>query len=75
MEFSLNIEKLLGGVTKQGVAFLSGEDENKYSYDDLRNINLLLDKIGKLSAKVRLIYIYIYINLGSSIASCNNIWI
>ncbi len=75
MEFSFNIEKLLGGVTKQGVAFLSGEDENKYSYDDLRNINLLLDKIGKLSAKVRLIYIYIYINLGSSIASCNNIWI
>ncbi len=58
MEFSFNIEKLLGGVTKQGVAFLSGEDENKYSYDDLRNINLLLDKIGKLSAKVRLIYIY-----------------
>ena len=75
MEFSFNIEKLLGGVTKQGVALLSGEDENKYSYDDLRNINLLLDKIGKLSAKVRLIYIYIYINLGSSIASCNNIWI
>ena len=75
MEFSFNIEKLLGGVTKQGVAFLSGEDENKYSYDDLRNINLLLDKIGKLSAKVRLIYIYIYINLGSSIANCNNIWI
>ena len=53
MEFSFNIEKLLGGVTKQGVAFLSGEDENKFDYEDLRNINILLDKIGKLSAKVR----------------------
>ena len=53
MEFSFNIEKLLGGVTKQGVAFLSGEEENKFDYEDLRNINILLDKIGKLSAKVR----------------------
>ena len=53
MEFSFNIEKLLGGVSKQGVAFISGEDEHKYSYEDLRNINILLDKIGKLSAQVR----------------------
>ena len=53
MEFSFNIEKLLGGITKQGVAFLSGEEENKFDYEDLRNINILLDKIGKLSAKVR----------------------
>jgi len=55
MEFSFNIEKLLGGVSKQGVAFISGEEENKYSYEDLRNINILLDKVGKLSAQVRLI--------------------
>ena len=60
MEFSFNIEKVLGGVSKQGVAFISGEKENKYSYEDLQNINLLLDKIGKLSAQVRLNYIYYY---------------
>ena len=55
MEFPFNIAKLLGGVSKEGVAFISGEDENKYSYEDLSNIHLLLDKIGKLSAKVRII--------------------
>jgi len=54
MEFSFNIEKLLGGVTKQGVAFISGEEGNKYSNEKLNNINILLDKIGKLSAKVRI---------------------
>jgi hypothetical protein len=70
MEFSFNIETLLGGVSKQGVAFISGEDENKYSYEDLRNINILLDKVGKLSAQVRLIYIK---NIGSRITNCNNI--
>jgi hypothetical protein len=57
MEFSFNIEKLLGGVSKQGVAFISGENETKYKYEDLRNINILLDKVGKLSAQVRLYYI------------------
>ena len=57
MEFSFNIEKLLGGVSKQGVAFISGENETKYKYEDLRNINTLLDKVGKLSAQVRLYYI------------------
>ena len=57
MEFSFNIEKLLGGVSKQGVAFISGEDEHKYNYEDLRNINILLDKIGKLSAQVSTIFI------------------
>ena len=57
MEFSFNIEKLLGGVTKQGVAFISGEDEHKFHYEDFKNINLLLDKVGKLSAQVRNIFI------------------
>ena len=52
MEFNFNIEKLLGGTTNKGVAFISGEDELKYSYEDLKNINILLDKIGKLSAQV-----------------------
>ena len=52
MEFNFNIEKLLGGATNEGVAFISGEDELKYSYEDLKNINILLDKIGKLSAHV-----------------------
>ena len=70
MEFSFNIETLLGGVSKQGVAFISGEDENKYSYENLRNINILLDKVGKLSAQVRFIYIK---NVGSRITNCNNI--
>ena len=69
MEFSFNIEKLLGGVSKQGVAFISGEDENKYSYEDLKSINILLDKVGKLSAQVRIIYIK---NLGSRITNSNN---
>ena len=53
MEFNFNIEKLLGPATKEGIVFISGEDENKYSYEDLKNINALLDKIGKYSAKVR----------------------
>ena len=53
MEFNFNIEKLLGPSTNQGVVFISGEDDNKYSYEDLKNINILLDKIGKYSAKVR----------------------
>ena len=73
MEFSFNIEKLLGGVSKQGVAFISGEEENKYSYEDLRNINILLDKIGKLSAKVRQNIKYIKYILGSRIINSNNI--
>ena len=60
MEFSFNIEKLLGGVTKQGVAFLSGEEENKFDYENLKNINILLDKIGKFSAQVRYLYIKIF---------------
>ena len=59
MEFSFNIEKLLGGVSKQGVAFISGEEENKYSDEKLNNINILLDKVGKLSAKVRIFIINI----------------
>ena len=62
MEFNFNIEKLLGPASKQGIVFISGEDEFKYSYEDLKNINLLLDKIGKLSAQVRHLSI-IYISL------------
>ena len=62
MEFNFNIEKLLGPSSKQGIVFISGEDEFKYSYEDLKNINLLLDKIGKLSAQVRHLSI-IYISL------------
>ena len=53
MEFNFNIEKLLGGTSNKGVAFISGEDELKYSYEDLKNINILLDKIGKYSAEVK----------------------
>ena len=52
MEFTFNIEKLLGPVTNKGIVFISGEDEHKYSYEDLKNINILLDKIGKYSAQV-----------------------
>ena len=59
MEFNFNIEKLLGPVTNQGIVFISGEDENKYSYEDLKNINILLNKIGKYSAKVRKSNLYI----------------
>ena len=54
MEFNFNIEKALGGVSKQGVAFISGEEENKYSRESLKNINYLLDTIGELSAHVRI---------------------
>jgi len=56
MEFTFNIEKLLGPATKQGIVFLSGEDETKYSYEEIKNINVLLDKIGRYSAQVRKIY-------------------
>ena len=52
MEFTFNIEKLLGPVINKGIVFISGEDEHKYSYEDLKNINILLDKIGKYSAQV-----------------------
>ena len=71
MEFSFNIEKTLGGVSKQGVAYISGENEHKYSNEDLKNINILLDKIGELSAHVRII-LKLIINLGSRIAYPNN---
>lgn len=54
MEFNFNIEKALGGVSRQGVAFISGEEENKYSRESLKNINYLLDTIGELSAQVRI---------------------
>ena len=54
MEFNFNIERALGGVSRQGVAFISGEEENKYSRENLKNINYLLDTIGKLSAHVRI---------------------
>jgi len=56
MEFTFNIEKLLGPATKLGIVFLSGEDETKYSYEEIKNINVLLDKIGRYSAQVRKIY-------------------
>ena len=72
MEFSFNIEKTLGGVSKQGVAYISGENEHKYSNEDLKNINILLDKIGELSAHVRII-LKLIINLGSRIAYPHNI--
>ena len=52
MEFNFDIEKLLGPATKEGIVFISGENEFKYSYEELKNINILLDKIGKLSAQV-----------------------
>ena len=71
MEFSFNIEKTLGGVSMQGVAYISGENEHKYSNEDLKNINILLDKIGELSAHVRII-LKLIINLGSRIAYPNN---
>jgi hypothetical protein len=54
MEFNFNIEKALGGVSRQGVAFISGEEENKYTRENLKNINFLLDTIGELSAHVRI---------------------
>ena len=52
MEFKFNIENTLKNISNQGVAFLSGEDRDKYNYEELQNIYYLLDKIGDLSAKV-----------------------
>ena len=71
MEFSFNIERILGGISKDGVAFISGEDEHKYKYEDLKNINILLDKIGKLSAQVRINLLNNI--LGSRFTNCYNI--
>ena len=51
MEFDFNIEKILG-VSKNGVAFLSGKDQSKFTDKDFKNICLLLDIVGDLSAKV-----------------------
>ena len=53
MEFKFNIENNLKNISNQGVAFLSGEDRDKYNYEELQNIYYLLDKIGDLSAKVK----------------------
>ena len=59
MEFNFNIEKTLKGVSKQGVAFLSGEDHNKFSQEEINNLYFLLDKIGELSAIVNNNYNFI----------------
>ena len=73
MDFNFNIEKTLGGVSRQGVAFISGEDEHKYSNEDLKNINILLDKIGQLSANVRIKIKLINLKyLGPRITNCYN---
>jgi hypothetical protein len=53
MEFNFNIQRTLKCVSNQGVAFISGEDRNKYSYEELQNIHYLLDKVGELSAIVK----------------------
>ena len=52
MEFNFNIEKTLKGVSKEGVAFLSGLDRNKYTHEEINNLYYLLDKVGELSAIV-----------------------
>ena len=62
MEFNFNIERTLKNVSKEGVAYISGEDRNKYTYEDLKNIQFLLDKRGELSANV-IKYIFYYNNL------------
>ena len=54
MEFNFNIQKTLKNFSSQGVAFISGEDRNKYTYEELQNIHHLLDKVGELSAIVNL---------------------
>ena len=54
MEFNFNIQKTIKNVSSQGVAFISGEDRNKYTYEELQNIHHLLDKVGELSAIVNL---------------------
>jgi hypothetical protein len=70
MEFNFNIERALGGVSREGVAFISGEEENKYSRENLKNINYLLDTIGELSAHVRNLLLTNI--LGSRITNSNN---
>ena len=52
MEFCFNIQKILKSVSNKGVAFISGKDRNKYTYEELNNIYNLLDKVGELSANV-----------------------
>ena len=77
MEFDFNIEKILG-VSKNGVAFLSGKDQGKFTDKDYKNVCLLLDKIGDLSAKVIIYFLtYLFISfiekkLGSTITCSNN---
>ena len=60
MEFNFNIESTLKNISKEGVAFLSGEDHNKFTYEEINNIYYLLDKIGELSAIV-IIFLYKFI--------------
>ncbi len=62
MEFNFNIEKTLKGKSKQGVAFISGLDRNKYTQEELDNIYHLLDKVGELSAIVIIFLYYFIIN-------------
>ena len=74
MEFDFNIEKILG-VSKNGVAFLSGNDQKKFTEKDFKNICFLLDKIGDLSAKVTIYFLtnlFIEKKLGTTITCSDN---
>jgi hypothetical protein len=56
------------------VAFISGEEQNKYSYENIKLIKILLDKVGELSAHVSN-YIYNNSIIGSRITNTHYLWI
>ena len=65
MEFDFNIEKTIGNVSKNGIVYISGQNQD-YSAKDFENICILINTIGELSAKVILkIYkkIFNYLNI------------
>ena len=51
MEFDFNIEKTIGNVSKNGIVYISGQNQD-YSAKDFENICTLINTIGELSAKV-----------------------
>ena len=77
MEFDFNIEKTIGNVSKNGIVYISGQNQD-YSAKDFENICILINTIGELSAKVILkiykkIFNYLNIYIGARVTSYYNI--
>ncbi len=57
MEFNFDIEKAIGNISENGIAFLDGRNYKQYNPQTYSNLRYLLDTIGNLSATVKNIFI------------------